>query len=260
MKALVFSEKAVQAAGVAAYLKSVLPGVEVSTALFSEPSQDELGLLGGAGVVKVWMLPQSAWAAGEPSASAALSELVAKTEADILAVWASKTGNEVAARAAQRLKASYASECVSVEKTSEGFLAKRLVLGGGYTSKILLKHTPFVVSLKASAEVGVGGQKPDVEKFNVSSSAPVVEFVELIKPESAHVELEKAEAIVAVGRGFKKKEDLSMAEELARLINAEIGCSRPISGDLKWLSEERHIGLSGKRVRPKLYIALGISG
>jgi electron transfer flavoprotein alpha subunit len=58
----------------------------------------------------------------------------------------------------------------------------------------------------------------------------------------------------------ERKEDLGLAEELAGLLGAEIGCSRPISSDLKWLPEDRHIGLSGKWIRPKLYIAIGISG
>jgi electron transfer flavoprotein alpha subunit len=78
--------------------------------------------------------------------------------------------------------------------------------------------------------------------------------------ERSAVDLTKADVIVSVGRGFKKKEDLKLAEDLAQALSAEIGCSRPIAGDLKWLPEDRHIGLSGKWVNPKLYIAVGISG
>ena len=72
--------------------------------------------------------------------------------------------------------------------------------------------------------------------------------------------LEEAEIIVSVGRGFKSREDLSMAFKLAELIGAQVGCSRPIAADLKWLPEEHWVGLSGKKVRPKLYMAIGISG
>ncbi|MEM2237885.1 MAG: electron transfer flavoprotein subunit alpha/FixB family protein [Candidatus Caldarchaeum sp.] len=261
MKALVFAEKTEIAAGVAAYIGKNIHEVSISAALFREASSQETNLLSRAGVEKIWQLPQTVWDRGEPSAAAALAELARKTDTDLLVLWASKTGNEIAARAAQRLNASYASECTSLERTGQGIVAKRLVLGGGYMSSVLLKHSPAVVTLKNTAELGEAGEKkPSTEKFEVSVLAPAVEFLELIKPETAHVELERAELIVAVGRGFKKKEDLAMAEEIARLIGAEIGCSRPISGDLKWLSEDRHIGLSGKRVRPKLYIALGISG
>jgi electron transfer flavoprotein alpha subunit len=74
------------------------------------------------------------------------------------------------------------------------------------------------------------------------------------------VRLEEAEIIVSVGRGFKKKEDLQMAFELAKVLGGQVGCSRPIAADLKWLPEEHWVGLSGKKVKPKLYLAVGISG
>ncbi|MEM4303701.1 MAG: electron transfer flavoprotein subunit alpha/FixB family protein [Candidatus Caldarchaeum sp.] len=261
MKVVVSAEKPELAAGIAALVRKNFNEATVSAAFFKEPSAYEAEALGKAGVGKIWLLPQALWDGGEPAAAAALAELVQKTGADLLVLWASKTANEIGARAAQRLHASYAPECISLEKTDRGVVAKRLVLGGGYISTLLLKQTPAVVTLKNTAELGeVVEKKPLAEKFDVSVSAPAVEFLEFIKPETAHVELEKADFIVAVGRGFKKKEDLAMAEELARLIGAEVGCSRPISGDLRWLSDDRHIGLSGKRVRPKLYVALGISG
>ena len=74
------------------------------------------------------------------------------------------------------------------------------------------------------------------------------------------VRIEDAELIVSVGRGFKKQEDLKLAFELAEVLGAEVGCSRPIAADLKWLSEDHWVGLSGHKVRPKLYMAIGISG
>lgn len=63
-----------------------------------------------------------------------------------------------------------------------------------------------------------------------------------------------------MGRGFKKKEDLQLVFELAEVLGAQVGCSRPIAADLRWLPEEHWVGLSGKKVKPKLYLALGISG
>ncbi len=261
MKILLFAEKLEQAAALASYLGKTIPDAVFSTISFTEPSQKELETLGKAGVEKVYQVSKEVWDGGEPRAAAAVSELAKITGAELVVVWASKTGNEIAARAAQRLDAPYASECISLERTVEGVVVKRLVLGGGYVSSLLFRQLPAVVSMKTSAEVAGGAEtKPNIEEIDLSIEAPAIEFLELIKPESVHVDLEKADVIVAVGRGFKKKEDLSMAEEMARLIGGELGCSRPISGDLKWMSEERHIGLSGKRVRPRLYIALGISG
>ena len=73
------------------------------------------------------------------------------------------------------------------------------------------------------------------------------------------VDLSQAERIVAVGRGIKSKENLAIAEKLARALGAEVAASRPIC-DSGWLPMERQIGSSGQTVAPKLYIALGISG
>ncbi len=261
MKILVFAEKLGQAAALASHLGRIITNPVFYTISFSEPSPKDLETLGKAGVDKVYNVSKEVLDGGEPCAAAAVSELAKITGAELVVVWASKTGNEIAARAAQRLDAPYASECISLEVTAEGIVAKRLVLGGGYVASLLFRQLPAVVSMKTSAEVAGGMEtKPNVEKIDLSITAPAIESLELIKPEFTHIDLEKADIIVAVGRGFKKKEDLSMAEEMARLIGGELGCTRPISGDLKWMGEERHIGLSGKKVRPRLYIALGISG
>ena len=73
------------------------------------------------------------------------------------------------------------------------------------------------------------------------------------------VDLTQAERIVAVGRGIKEQDKIEMARQLAALIGAEIGASRPIC-DAGWLPMDRQVGSSGQTVAPKLYLALGISG
>jgi len=73
------------------------------------------------------------------------------------------------------------------------------------------------------------------------------------------VDLAKADVIVAGGRGFKKKEDLKMLEDLASLIGGVVGASRPLV-DEGWMPRERQIGFSGNTVKPRLYMAFGISG
>ena len=72
--------------------------------------------------------------------------------------------------------------------------------------------------------------------------------------------IEEADIIVSVGRGLKKKEDLVLVELLAKALGGVVGCSRAVAADLKWLPEEHWVGLSGHKVKPKLYIAIGISG
>jgi electron transfer flavoprotein alpha subunit len=73
------------------------------------------------------------------------------------------------------------------------------------------------------------------------------------------VDLSQAERIVAVGRGIKGQENISLVEQLAKALGAEVAASRPIC-DSGWLPMDRQIGSSGQTVAPKLYVALGISG
>jgi len=80
-----------------------------------------------------------------------------------------------------------------------------------------------------------------------------------IKRRAESVDISKAEKIVSVGRGIKDKANIKIVEELADALGASLGCSRPIV-DLGWLPVERQVGLSGKTVRPKVYLACGISG
>ncbi len=84
-------------------------------------------------------------------------------------------------------------------------------------------------------------------------------FVESVTPPDEGVDLTKAERIVCVGRGIGGAENISIAEELAEALGAELGASRPVI-DSGWLPKARQIGKSGATVRPKLYLSLGVSG
>ena len=74
------------------------------------------------------------------------------------------------------------------------------------------------------------------------------------------INIEEAEVLVCVGRGLKNKDDLALIHTLADKLRGLVGCSRPISHDYHWLTEDQMIGLSGKEVSPRLYLSVGISG
>jgi electron transfer flavoprotein alpha subunit len=87
---------------------------------------------------------------------------------------------------------------------------------------------------------------------------PRTETVETRPTQASSVRIEEAEVIISCGRGLEKKEDKALLEELAKPLCGQVGCSRPLAEDRKWFSE--WVGLSGHKVKPKLYIACGISG
>jgi electron transfer flavoprotein alpha subunit len=86
----------------------------------------------------------------------------------------------------------------------------------------------------------------------------MTELVERKPLELSNVKIEDAEYLVCCGRGLEKKEDEAMLKDLAKVFGGHVGCSRPLVEDRKWFSE--WVGLSGHKVKPKLYIACGISG
>lgn len=78
--------------------------------------------------------------------------------------------------------------------------------------------------------------------------------------EKSGVDLNKADVVVAAGRGFGAEEDLQMARDLCDKIGGGLGCSRPLTEGVNWLPTEVYVGVSGLMLSPKVYIAAGISG
>ena len=84
-------------------------------------------------------------------------------------------------------------------------------------------------------------------------------FIEVIEAEAGDVDITKSDVLVSIGRGIEDQDNIELAEELAEAMGAVVSCSRPIV-DAKWLEKSRQVGTSGKTVKPKVYLALGISG
>ncbi|MFP3980718.1 MAG: electron transfer flavoprotein subunit alpha/FixB family protein [Desulfobacterales bacterium] len=84
-------------------------------------------------------------------------------------------------------------------------------------------------------------------------------FIEIQEAEAGEVDITKSDVLVSIGRGIEDEDNLEMAFELAEAMGADVSCSRPIV-DAKWLEKARQVGTSGKTVKPKVYMAMGISG
>ena len=84
-------------------------------------------------------------------------------------------------------------------------------------------------------------------------------FLELVAAEVGDVDITKEDVLVSIGRGIEDQDNIEVAEELAQAMGAVLSCSRPIV-DAKWLEKSRQVGTSGQTVKPKVYLALGISG
>jgi electron transfer flavoprotein alpha subunit len=105
---------------------------------------------------------------------------------------------------------------------------------------------------------GADGQITD-KSGDIGDLSVKRQFVEVVAAEVGDVDITKAEVLVSVGRGIEDQENIELAEELAEAMGAVVSCSRPIV-DAKWLEKSRQVGTSGQTVKPKVYMAMGISG
>jgi electron transfer flavoprotein alpha subunit len=94
---------------------------------------------------------------------------------------------------------------------------------------------------------------------DVGDLAATRTFLEVVAAEAGEVDITKSDVLVSIGRGIEDQENIELAEELAQAMGAVVSCSRPIV-DAKWLEKARQVGTSGQIVKPKVYMALGISG
>ncbi len=190
----------------------------------------------------------------------ALKTTLDRENYDYLILVATKINKEAGSRIAQIMGAPAITEAIEARiENGKPVFIRSIMAGKAISKEALLSPAVIMVSPGRSKPADTGKRVSEIQRISVSGKRSV-EVVERRGKERRGVRIEDAEIIVSVGRGFKSKEDLSMTFKLAELMGAQVGCSRPIAADLKWLSEEHWVGLSGKKVRPRLYMAIGISG
>lgn len=143
-------------------------------------------------------------------------------------------------------------------RAEDGHLVIRNPAFGGIAEDLIQVDGPAVAMLDGGGVVEVTGTGT-VEEVAAADIAQV-QVTQTIPPARAQVDLGRAERIVAVGRGLRSQDDLSLIQQLADALGAEVACSRPLAEGLGWLNADRYVGVTGQHVAPKLYIAVGISG
>jgi electron transfer flavoprotein alpha subunit len=120
-----------------------------------------------------------------------------------------------------------------------------------------------VVSIRAGAfkaleSAPAGGVVVD-KSAEVGALASGRRYLETIAPETGDVDITRYPVLVSVGRGIEGQENVAIAQELADALGGAVSCSRPVV-DAKWMDKSRQVGSSGQTVKPKVYLACGISG
>lgn len=212
-----------------------------------------------AGADKVYVLKSnSAWPESYAPAVAALAVQESPTA---LFIGATLRGKDLAAKVAARLKTGLVTDAFAVRLENSEIETDRVMYGGlAVCTEILqgiavvtIPPRTFDMPAKDSSRTG------DIVIVDAGvDSAMVVGNVCPIVRQGA--DITKAEKLVCVGRGLGKQEDMKLAQDLAGALGAEIGCTRSIAEDYHWLPNETYIGLSGQKVKPVLYLSMGVSG
>lgn len=201
--------------------------------------------------------------AAPETALAALAAMVAAEEVEILLVGGTAYGTEVAARLAQRLRVGCATDCLELDVDGGMLVVERRCLGR-FIARQRLLLTPalatvpprrFEPALRTGASPG-----REVELRALEVPPPRARVVASETRATSRAAPGEAAALVAVGRGLRRREDLELLEDLAKSVDGVVVATRPLTDDLEWLPVDVKVGLSGQTVRPELYIACGVSG
>ncbi|NMM48092.1 electron transfer flavoprotein subunit alpha/FixB family protein [Marinigracilibium pacificum] len=237
-------------------------GGDVTAIAFGNIDQAELESLGNNGASKVLHASDDKLSQGVIQAYAsAIAQAVEQTGAETVIMSKSSLVDAVSARLATKLGAALVGNVVSLPDTSNGFVVKRSIYTNKAFVNVEMNDGKKIIAIKKNAvAIKEDGGAATVEAFSPSLSD--ADFaVKITKTEKAEgdVLLPEADIVVSGGRGLKGPENWGMVEELAKELGAATGCSKPVS-DMDWRPHHEHVGQTGVKVAPSLYIAIGISG
>ncbi|MEM3464839.1 MAG: electron transfer flavoprotein subunit alpha/FixB family protein [Candidatus Jordarchaeales archaeon] len=207
---------------------------------------------------KVWALSGSQLEHYNPESHAdVLLQLFEKEPPDLVLLGNTSQGCELAPLLAVRLRCPIVTDVVGAS-VEGGLIVSRYIYQGKLMVDLKLNRTPCVLTVRQGVFKEGIELRGEVTELRLTPSKPLRRrFSRIIEPEEGEIDVSKAEVIVAVGRGAAPS--LKLAEKLASLLNGAVAGSRPVI-DSGLLAKDRQVGISGKTVKPKVYLALGISG
>lgn len=188
--------------------------------------------------------------------------LIREEKPEIVLIGATPLGRSLAPRIAAALKTGLTADCIDLQLDEDGELIQvRPAFTGNIIAHIKTRTRPVMTTVRYKV-FKAGERDTDRKGEIVEKEVEIMENVgvRIMRRECVEVvNISDAKIIVSGGRGFRKPEDLKILEELANLLGGVVGASRPLV-DEGWISKDHQIGFSGNIVRPKLYLACGISG
>ena len=233
---------------------------DVTAIVFGQVS--DIDDIGKAGASKVLHVTDEKLATPNIMAYAsAIAEAMNQEGSDLLVLAKSSLGDPVSARVSIKVDAALAANVADLPNTSGGYAVKKSIYTGKAFANTDLKGDKKIIIIKKNAvAVKEDGGSAEVIEFapSLNDSDFTVKTTKVEKAEG-DILLPEADLVVSGGRGLKGPENWGMIEDLAKTLGAATGCSKPVS-DMDWRPHHEHVGQTGIKVSPSLYIAIGISG
>lgn len=197
--------------------------------------------------------------------TAVFEDFIRKVRPSTVLVGATTVGRQLAPRVAARMKTGLTADCTVLEMNADTDLSQiRPAFGGNIMAHIKMpNHRPQMATVRYKV-MNAPERMEEVSgeivpcKISREKLGSHVEVLDIVRKEKEKF-IENADVLVVAGRGVKKAEDLDMLRELAGLLGGQLACTRPLA-EAGWLDAKYQIGLSGRTVRPKLMITVGVSG
>lgn len=193
----------------------------------------------------------------------ALATVIKKYKPEAVFFPGTKNTRELASTTAIEVNTGLIADCTNFDVDDKGvLLSTRPDFGGKEMSTIICpKHRPVMVTVRAGVFMPlprVPGRKGELVREEIDDLFTRLKVLDYRVIEKRNI-LAEADIVVGVGRGIRSPENIKMAEELASLLGGVVGVSKPLA-DMGWYPKERQVGQTGTTIRPKVYIALGVSG
>ncbi len=238
---------------------------EVSAVLMDEASPEDAATLASYGADTVLALEDGgATHPTSPLAAAALAEAI-KTRRPYAVLFASTAnGRDLASRTAARLSLGLTGDCVDLEIDEEGRLVQlKPALGGNVVAPILSDTLPYMTTMRPGLLSPIT-REPEagaaVERFHLPAGKDPVRLLASRREEDVRgAELERARIVLGVGKGIGGPERLAEIHRMAERLGASVAATRSVT-DAGWLPKQAQVGLTGRAIAPRVYIAVGIRG
>lgn len=259
---LVYSERRTLALELLTFARTL--SIPASVALFGEDSRAWVEDCFAHGAQRAYFSAHPALSSMQADILAsALAQIVALAGANIILSGSTLRGREVAARLAQKLDAGCITDANGLRYEAGQLIATRYSLGGNTVSTQVITSPQQVIAVMPQTIQATpleGFNRGEVIEVTLDLNLSPLRVIERRPKPIAKVNVESAEVVVCIGRGVNAPQDLALVEALAQALGGVLACTRPISHDRHWLHEEQMIGISGKMVKPRLYLGIGLSG